>query len=198
MLLKGSMRATLAAFLGLSLLAPAARGQDAAAGEMVDNPAYQSWASHKVGTTVSYESTTDAAGQKFKAQTTTKLIELTPEKAVVEQTSKIDIPGAPAQPARKEALPAKVKKSELFATGTLPAGVKGQAKEKGKAKVQVGGKSYDCQVWEFTIDANGVKSTGTTWTSDKVPGTLVKMESSAEVGGQKMKTTMALTKLETK
>ena len=194
---KGALRSVLAAYVGLCLLAPAARAQSSSE-ELVDNPGYKSWAGHKVGTAVTYDSTTDAAGQQFKMQMTQKLTELTKEKAVIEVTTKIDIAGAPPQPPQKQEVKAKVKKSEIVGTGTLPPGVKGEAKEKGKEKIEVAGKSYECQVWEFTGEANGVKTSGKSWTSDKIPGTLAKMESSAEVGGQKMKTTMAMTKIETK
>ena len=197
--MKGAMRSMMAAYVGLSLLAAgAARAQSASEGEMVDNPAYKSWSSHKVGTAVTYESTTDAGGQKFKMQMTQKLAELTPEKAVIEVTAKIDIPGAPPQPPQKQTINAKVKKSDIVPTGTLPPGVKGKATEKGKEKIDVAGKSYECQVWEFTGEANGVKTSGKSWTSEKIPVPLAKMESSADVAGQKMKTTMAATKIETK
>ena len=198
-MVKGPMRSVVAAFVGMSLLAAGAtRAQSASEGEMVDNPAYKSWASHKVGTAVTYDSTTDAAGQQFKMQMTQKLTELTPEKAVIEVKTKIDIAGAPDQAPQKQTINAKVKKSDIVGTGTLPPGVKGKATEKGKEKIDVAGKNYECQVWEFTGEANGVKTSGKSWTSEKIPGTLAKMESSAEVGGQKMKTTMAMTKIETK
>jgi hypothetical protein len=197
------MRSTLAAALGLALLAPAARAAEPAkpaapAEEMVENPAYKSWAEHKAGTTVVLESSTDAGGQKLKMEITQKLVELTKDKAVVEVATKLDLPGVPAQPPQKQTFPAKVKKSEAQVPGKLPPGAKGEMKDKGSEKVKVGGKDYECKVYEFTGEQNGVKSSGKIWQSDKVPGTLVKMESTAKVGEQDMKSSMAVTKIETK
>jgi hypothetical protein len=186
-------RFTLCAIACMCLMAGVSRAAD----ELVDNPAYKSWSKHKVGSTVELQSSTDAGGQTFKTAMTQKLVELTPEKAVVEMSIKIDIPGATAPPAQKQSFAAKVKKEDAT-VGKLPQGMKGEVKDKGSEKVSVAGKSYNCKVYEFTGEQNGVKSTGKTWTSEEIPGTLVKMESTTNVGGQDMKTSMAVSKVETK
>jgi len=199
------LRSTFAAALGLALLVPAAARAAAdaekpakPAEEMVENPAYKAWAAYKPGTTVVLESTTDAGAQKLKMEMTQKLLEVSKDKAVVEVTTKLDLPGVPPQPAQKQTIPAKVKKSEAQTPGKLPPGAKGEMKEKGTEKISVGGKSYECKVYEFTGEQNGVKSTGKIWQSEKVPGNLVKMESNAKVGEQDMKSSMTATKIETK
>ena len=190
-----AFRSLLAVSLGLCVLcAPAAQ----AAEELVDNPGYKSWSGHKVGTAVTIESSSAIAGQTFKTEMTQKLVELTKDKAVVEVTVKINIPGAPPQPARKQTIPAKVKKAEAT-PGKMPEGMKGKATDKGKQKIEVAGKSYECAVWEFTGEMQGgIKMTGTSWTSEKIPGSLAKMESTMKVEGQDTKSTMKVTKIEAK
>jgi hypothetical protein len=183
-----------AALLGLSLVA----GQAArAAEEQVENPAYKSWKAQKPGTTVTMESSSAVAGQTFKTEITQKLIAVTPEAATVERTTKINVPGVPPQPAQKMQIPAKVDKSRAT-PGQLPTGVKGEMKDKGTEKVTVAGKEYSCKVYEFTGESNGVKTTGKSWTSEEIPGGMVKLESSSNVGGNDAKTTIEVTKIETK
>lgn len=165
--------------------------------ELVENPAYKSWASHKVGSAVTYESNSVFGAQTIKSEMTQKLSEITPEKAVIEITMKLDIPGVPPQPPQTQEIPAKVKKSQAT-PGKLPEGMKGEVKDKGTEKIEIGGKSYECHVWEFSGEQNGVKSTGTTWTSEKIPGTLAQMKSAANVAGQDMKTSLTITKIDTK
>ena len=187
-------RLVVAAALGVCLLGSTARAADE---ELVENPQYKSWAGQKVGSTVTHENSSAVGGQTFKSTVTQKLVELTKDKAVIEVATKIDIAGVPPQPAQKHELAAKVKKSEAT-VGRLPEGVKGEVKDKGTEKVSVAGKSYNCKVYEFTGEANGVTMKGKSWSADDVPGMLVKMESSANTGGQDMKTTMTLKKIETK
>jgi hypothetical protein len=168
--------------------------------EMVDNPAYKSWAKHKPGTSVTMSMNTKMTAMEMKGDIVTKLVSVDKDKAVVETTTKMQIPGvpeAPAQPAQKQEIPAKVKKSQAT-PGKLPEGVKGTLKDKGKDTVEIGGKKYECKVWEFEGEAQGQKSTGKTWTSDEIPNTLAKMESNMTAGGQPVKSTITITKIETK
>jgi hypothetical protein len=184
----------LAASLGLSFVAaPVARAAD----EKVENPGYKSWAAHKAGTTVTLESSSAVAGQTFKTEIVQKLIELTPENATVEVTTKINIAGAPPQQPQKVKIPSKVDKSQAT-PGQLPPGVKGEMKDKGTEKVTVAGKEYSCKVYEFTGESNGIKTSGKSWTSEQIPGGMVKLESTSNVAGSDAKTTMAVTKIETK
>ena len=80
----------------------------------------------------------------------------------------------------------------------MPAGAKGSVKEKGTETIEVSGKKYKCKVYEFEGEQEGQKTSGKTWTSDEIPGLLAKMESSMSAGGQDMKITMAITKIEAK
>lgn len=186
-------RVAVSVFACICLLA----GASWAADELVDNPTYKSWSRHKVGSTVELQSNTDAGGQTLKTIVTQTLVELTPEKAVVEMNIKIDVPGATSPAGQKQTFAAKVKKQDAAAS-KLPQGMIGEVKDKGTEKVDIAGKSYTCEVYEFGGDRNGVKSTGKIWRTEEMPGTLVKMESTSNVGGRDMKTSMAVTKVESK
>lgn len=193
-MVKSAFGMMVAAALGLSLVA----GQVArAADEQVENPAYKSWKAQKVGTTVTLESSSAVAGQTFKTEITQKLVEVTPEAATVEVATKIAIAGAPPQQPQKVKIPAKVDKGQAT-PGQLPPGVKGEMKDKGTEKVKVAGKEYTCKVYEFTGESNGIKTTGKSWTSDEIPGGMVKLESTSNVGGNDAKTTMEVKSIEAK
>jgi hypothetical protein len=168
-----------------------------AAEEQVENPGYKSWASQKPGTTVTLETSSAVAGRTFKAEIVQRLVEVTPEEATIEVTRTINVPGAPAPRPQTVKIAAKVDKSKAT-PGRLPPNVKGEMKEAGTEKVTVAGKTYECKVYEFSGESNGVKSSGKSWFSAEMPGGLVKLESTANIGGNDSKTTMEVTNIETK
>lgn len=195
---------TLAAFtLGLSLCLFPVRGQATTAPAapttapepMVDNPHYLAWSKHKPGTQVDLDMNLLAGGQRVTTNVTMTLLELTPEKAVVQSVAKMNIPGFPnAQEQKQEhTFQAKVPKSEAEAAD-LPPGASGESKDVGTETIQVNGKSYETQVREFTGTVQGQTATGKIWRSDQVPGGLVKMEST----GPNMKVEMVLKKVSEK
>jgi hypothetical protein len=193
-MVKRALGISVAALLGLSLVA----GQAArAAEEQVENPGYKSWKTHKPGTTVTMENSVSVAGQSFKSEISQKLVEVTPEAATVEVSTKSNIPGAPPQQPQKVKIPAKTDKSKAT-PGQLPPNVKGEMKDKGTEKVTVAGKEYSCKVYEFTGESNGIKTSGKSRTSEAIPGGMVKLESTSNVGGNDAKTTIEVTKIETK
>lgn len=180
----------------LPLAARAAESKEGAE-EMVDNPAYKSWSKSKPGTSVSLSGITKLAGTEMKSNIVFKLVSIDKDRAVVEMTSKLDTPGAPQQPPQKEELPAKVKKSEADGS-KMPEGVKGSVKEKGKENIEVAGKKYQCKVFEFEGQLGEQKLTGKSWTSEEIPGMLVKSESTMKVQGMDVTSTTILTKIESK
>ena len=131
-------------------------------GQQVDNPQYKSWAKFKPGTAVTMK--TDAAGTTI--ETTTTLVEVTPEKVVVESKMKMAGMEGMDMPATKMDIPAKVAQA-AGGTATGPAPV---TKDE---EVEVAGKKYKTKVTE-TKSGDTVSKT---WTSDEVPGMMVKMES---------------------
>ena len=175
------------AVIALTLMGSAAMAQ-----EMVDNPAYQSWAKFKPGTTVTLTNQSSVGGMSMKMDMVYKLAELTPQKAVVEMTMKMP----EGDNATKMEIMAKMKKEDVKDV-TMPPNVKGEAKVLPDEDVKIGDKTYKCKVIEFTSEAEGMKTTGKSWTCPDMPGQLVKMES--KMGGTvEGTTTMAVTAVDAK
>jgi hypothetical protein len=181
--------------LGLSLFAaPLARAED----EMIENPTYAAWAKHKAGTSVTATGENTVAGQNMSSETTTTLLEITPEKAVVEVAMAMKIPGfnAPPQTVKQE-VPAKIKKAADAPAGKAPEDAKVETKDLGTEKVEISGKTYECKVTESHTEANGMKMTTKMWATPEIPGGMAKMETKGE-GDQPMNVKMTVTKIETK
>jgi hypothetical protein len=176
--------------LALALSLTVARAQtapttsSAAPEEMVDNPHYLTWAKHKPGTEVQLDLKTDIAGQQMVTNITQKLVEVSPEQAVVESVATMNIPGLPTKPqTQKHIFAAKVAKSEAEKVN-LPPGGEGETKDLGTEKVEAGGKTYECKVSEFTGKVQGSDAKGKQWRTTEIPGGLVKMDSAS--GGMKI------------
>src|SRR5688572_13253780 len=78
--------------------------------EMIDNPEYLGWKGQKVGAWVKFKTEMDAGGMKMDNTTTTKLKELTAEKAVLDQAIEMDMGGTKRTMNMPRTAPAKVKK----------------------------------------------------------------------------------------
>jgi hypothetical protein len=178
------------ALVALAMVAPAAL-----ADEMVDNPQYKSWAGCKVGAMVKMVTTSevDAGGMKMttKSTMTSTLKELTPEKAVVETVTEMDMGGTKtAMPATKQEIPARVKASA--AQPATMEGAKVTKKGEGDEEIAVGGKKYKCHWVETETVSDQMASTSKVWTSPEIPGGTVKMVSDV-TKPMKSKTTMEVT-----
>ena len=163
----------------------------ALAAEMVPNPAYASWAKHKVGTNITFNSELSMMGETMKSEVTQKLASLDAEKAVVEMKVKSngrDMPGYSLS------IPAQIEKGKAQ-DAALPPGLKGEVRVVGKEKLTLAGKELDCQVMEFSSEQQGKKLTGKSWICPEVPGTLVKSEM-ALPGSPAGKQTMTLSALD--
>ena len=155
------------------------------------NPAYEGWAKCKPGATTVVKGSTEAMGNKSSQTITTKLVELTPEKAVVETTVSIEAMGQTMkQPAQKQDIP---KTMTMPAMPPGPAGrpMKMPTPKQGEDTISAVGKELKCQTTEVAMDQNGMKINSKTWTSAEVPGGLVKMVSST-TGAMTSTTTMEL------
>jgi hypothetical protein len=179
---------SMAAVCVLTLMCSAAIAQD-----LVDNPAYQSWAKFKAGTTVTLANDSNMGGMAMKMDLIYKLAELTPEKAVIEMTTRMPQGDTTS---RMEIL-AKVKKEDVKEPGTMPPNVKGQAKVLPDEDVKIGDKTYKCKVVEFTSEIQGMKTTGKSWTCQDMPGQLVKMETTM-AGAMEGTTKMTVTAVDAK
>lgn len=185
-------RFKLVASLALATLVSAAQAQ-----EMVENPAYKSWASTGLGTTVVIDGTTVAGTMNMTMEITSVLVEKDAEKVVIETAVKMSMPGMPeAQqpPKQKTTINAKVPKGQEM----LPPDMQGEVKEVGNEKVDVSGKTYDCKVAEFKGNAGGGEVSGKIWNTPDVPGNIAKMTMTGNNNGQAMTMTMTLRSVDKK
>jgi hypothetical protein len=144
----------------------AAFGGPVALAGQIDNPSYGYWAKFKPGSTQKTTTDSVAVGQKTTIEIVTTLLEVTPDKITVE--TKTDATAGDTklkQRVRKQDVPAKIDQradaSEIkHSTETITAA----------------GKTYACQVSEETREGLVMK----TWTSEEVPGGVVKAEMRSE------------------
>jgi hypothetical protein len=163
------------------------------AAEMVDNPQYVSWAKHKPGSKVTMKQDMAMGPMNMSGTASQTLIEVTPDKAVVEYATTMDVGGQKQESKNKQEIPAKVEKGKEFA----PTNGKGTAKEIGTEKVEVAGKSYDCKVIEITGGDDHGKASGKMWHTLEIPGAAAKMEVKME-GPQQGTVKMIVTGMELK
>ena len=149
-------------------------GTTALSGEMIDNPAYQNWAQFKPGSFVTLKSVTKVGETTSEVKMTQTLKEVTPEKAAVEMVMTMTAAGQEMKmPAQTTEYPAKIEKAE------------GEAAEKAEpVKVDEGSEELTVNdkkiktAWvktEFTQE--GTTTVSTVWTSDDIPGNVIKMVS---------------------
>lgn len=160
------------------------------AAEMIDNPQYISWSKHKPGTNVKLKQEIVAGPMTMTQEVTETLVEVTPEKAVVEMAMVMDFGGQKQEHKQKRDVAAKVEKGKE----NLPPDFSGSMKEVGSEKVEVAGKSYDCKVIEFTGEAQGNKATGKSWHSTEIPGGVAKtdMKMEGDMAGTMKRTVTAI------
>jgi hypothetical protein len=166
------MLKALAILFGLGAVANAEK-------KMMDNPLYAGWVKQKIGTTMTQNNVTEVAGQKTEAVTTYKLLELGKDKLVLEVTNKSKIMGMEfAGP------PTKMEVEKTTTVEVDPKVVEEAEKKKkdytttnGEEKITIAGKEYKSKWTKIkgVIDGNVYEST--TWHSDEIPGTILKMVS---------------------
>lgn len=79
--------------------------------DMIDNPAYQSWAKYKPGTWVKYQTDSEAMGSKNTIVTTQTLKGLSPDKATIVIQSSMTVSGNKMDmPAQTQEITAKIKR----------------------------------------------------------------------------------------
>jgi len=164
--------------------------------EIVENPFYLAWVKYKPGTTVEFELKTDAVGQQMTTHITQRLVEVSPEKVVVDVEARIDVPGIPNPPQpqkqTKTFLPG-VPKSEALRS-LRPPGAVGDPIDAAAETVHAAGKDIACTVTEFPGHNGTGEGKAKAWRSPQIPGGMVKMESASPV----MKVELVVTKVEEK
>jgi hypothetical protein len=148
----------------------------AAPREQVENPQYKSWATFPKGTTVVLRSVTRADGHPAVTTTTRTytLLDLTDAEAVIEMRARtqrydgveINNPPEKLTVPKRIALPPGVSKTEF----EKPAG----GDEQGEETVTVGGKEYKTRFSRSRGRNEAGEVLGQVWSSDAVPGGLVK------------------------
>jgi hypothetical protein len=157
------------------------------------NPMYESWAKQKPGTSVTVKTSSEMMGQKTEMETNMKLVEVTPEKAVIEAKTTVDAMGQKMeQPAQKMDIPAKATADQPADPIEAAKKMGAEVKELADETVTVAGKSYTCKVMETKLKQGEMTMNGKSWLCKDMPGMLVKMESTTE-GQMAGKTTMEVT-----
>jgi len=158
-------------FAVVAALAGSAVGQ-----ETIDNPEFASWSKFKSGTSVTLKNTTTTKDATLETVIITKLIEAGSDKLVLELTVISNINGMEfKQPPTKR---------DVAKTITLP---KGTPKpdptkkldatiEEGMETVKVAGGEFKAKWYKSKFEAGGSKIETKAWTSEDVPGGLVKSE----------------------
>jgi hypothetical protein len=127
-----------------------------------DTLRYEYWANCKVGSWVKYKMTGSSSGGDLIVTET--LLELTPEKAVVQTTLKSSAAGqAPEPPAIKQDVKAKDSKAEKIVA------------EK-EEEVTVAGKTLKCRAVEYEAETPRDKISGKAWMTKEIPGGAAKGE----------------------
>lgn len=160
-----------ALIVGLAMFVATARAAD-----MVDNPEYQSWAKHAVGTSVTQHMDMAMTGMNMKQEMTHTLMEIKPDSVTIETKMTMDMGGQKQERSNTRNVAAKVEKGHEY----LPENMKGEYKETGKEKIEIGGKSYECTVGEMIGETPQGKMTGKMWRTLDIPGGLAKMEMQME------------------
>jgi len=162
--------------------------------EMEENPVYKQWAKFKVGTMVKYKQESDMAGTKTEGEMTYTLVELTPEKAVVEMgMTTLMLGNKVEQPKAKMEHLAKLPKVDpkMAQEAKIP----GAKVKESNEEIEVMGKKYKCHVLESTVDAGNGPMVTKVYSNDEIPGSLVKSITTIE---KPMKTTTTITLVEKK
>ena len=164
----------------------------AAAQEKVDNPEFANWSKHKKGTAVTLKVTTDFGGMNTESRFTTTLVDVQPDKVVLETTGvstvngmEIKAPSMKRDVPKEVILPASVKKEDY--TAQKPPGTF----EQGEETVKVAGGEFKAKWYKTKSSAAGNEVESKSWMSDDVPGRVVKLESATK-GAAAIKTKMEL------
>jgi len=136
-----------------------------AAQEKVDNPQYDAWKSCKPGSWVKHKMVMDAGGRMIETEMTSTLLEINPDKAVLEMKTVMNMGGQKMDvPVQKKDVEAKMEKKE------------GTTFSEKVEEITVDGKAYKCRAYTFEQVEKGQAMKVTGWLCADVPGGMVKSE----------------------
>jgi hypothetical protein len=160
-------RGPLGALALVAAFAASARGE-------FPNKHYRAWAEFKVGSWVTIESV--AAVTSAKTKTTTKLLEVTPLRVVLETT----VTTPPRKPGG--GMVTETRREEIPATVPHPTGDEPMFQaEEGDEVLAIGDKKVKCHWIHKSYLSLGKSGEFKTWTSAEVPGLLVRREDADSV-----------------
>lgn len=141
--------------------------------ENVEHPIYKSWARHPVGTTITMRSLTDSPGSRITTTTTYRLMEVRPDRVILEVRKSSDATGTkveyvPETQVEKRHFPLfpGVRKEDV--------GNPSDPKAKGRETLTLAGREVAC-TWYDTRGAVDAGPTETrTWLSEDVPGRIAR------------------------
>ena len=157
-------------FVGISLFAMLAA--DARA-EQVVNPLYASWAKHKVGTNATLKMLTNVEGRETRADTRMTLIELTDEKAVIENTITVHLNGQEMKAPPKRTELKKMTERDSKEPGQIDAA---KLEKASSESVTVPAGTFNAKMIPVSVERDGAATRGKVWYSDEVPGGTIKVE----------------------
>lgn len=130
------------------------------------NPRYEHWADCKVGSWVKVRMVLKTGQMDITTEVVTTLLEVTPEKVVVESNSTSKFGDREMKlPVQKE----EVSKKPDPAKPMKPAG-------ESEEEVTVAGKKLKCKVYDFEMEQGGQTSKGKSWVTKAIPGGVAKSE----------------------
>jgi len=167
------MRMNRFATLSLFVLMPGI----AAAEDTIPSPEFASWNKFKKGTSVTLKMTSAVAGMNNETTVTTTLVETGPDKLVIETASVVKVAGMviKSPPFKREVaktvkVPDGIKKEDI--QGGKPPGTV----EEGTETLKIAGAEINTKWYKVKSEAAGTKTESKMWTSEDVPGLMVKME----------------------
>jgi hypothetical protein len=145
----------------------------AAADETIPNPEFASWSKFKKGASVTLKSVNEFNKMKTESVVTMTLVEVGADKLVLETVAVTKINGMEIKsPPVKRDVPK---------TFTIPKvdpkdvpKVEKPKTEEGTETLKVGGVEVKAKWYKTTFEVMGTKTEATNWTSDEIPGGLVK------------------------
>ena len=159
--------------------------------EMEDNFEYKAWAKVKPGSWVKWSSETNTGAMKMTSDITWRLKELAADKAVVEETTSVNLGGKmPTEHTSLRTVPAKIKK------GTTADGAKVEPSKFGDEELTIKGRAIKCH-WEELKLTGQARGTMKIWRTDEIVGGAARISIKHD-DAAKMTMTMTVTDWDTK
>ena len=150
---------------------------------LVPNPAYVHWSKYKPGTSVTYKVISTVNGTPTTAILTQTLQSVDAESLKIGTAVKVTMGGQTMdQPPRTVTLPAMV--GPAVAAENDPTRTADPNAKVSTEQVEVNGKKVQAKLIETTASRNGMNLKIKAWTSDEIPGQLVKLQTTGTGGAQ--------------